>query len=452
MKKIDELFLSFLKDAFNSVINSPNSLSVDEIRSLSSKKIQEAFSKVKFQIHGSENLPSKGNLIFIYNHLDNHPLYSVAENFQITLDSHFISSMIIDRYYEKPGIRVSRFSLPHEKFHKNYYDKLDYIRVYTKNFISKNITDTEVKSINKQFYIKASQYLKKGNPLVLSPEGASYSSEESPGAFKKGLFKLLSKLSIPTLVVPIVTLNFDKLASKSVFKCEIKKPIKYENLLSNTKIDIENSELNKKYKSWVSELKLNDNDFSYEIKKLQKKTEKNKNLKSPMIFYGSSTIRLWKSLNEDFKNSNVVNLGFGGAYIDSLSKNFEVLMNFAKPKAIIIYLGGNDLNLNLTPREIIFKIRKFIQKVNQKYPNAIIGYITIKPSIERKKRIEDIKKINNGVKKISNNLSYLLYIDVYNKLLDKGKVTSKFLLQDGLHLNKAGYKILVDAVKEKIIN
>ena len=98
MKKIDELFLSFLKDAFNSVINSPNSFSVDEIRSLSSKKIQEAFSKVKYQIHGSENLPSKGNLIFIYNHLDNHPLYSVAENFQITLDSHFISSMIIDRY------------------------------------------------------------------------------------------------------------------------------------------------------------------------------------------------------------------------------------------------------------------------------------------------------------------------------------------------------------------
>ena len=161
MKKIDELFLSFLKDAFNSVINSPNSFSVDEIRSLSSKKIQEAFSKVKYQIHGSENLPSKGNLIFIYNHLDNHPLYSVAENFQITLDSHFISSMIIDRYYDKQGIRVSRFSLPHEKFHKNYYDKLDYIRVYTKNFISKNITDTEVKSINKQFYIKASQYLKK---------------------------------------------------------------------------------------------------------------------------------------------------------------------------------------------------------------------------------------------------------------------------------------------------
>ena len=450
MNKIDELFLSSLKDAFKSVINSSNSHSVEEIRSLSSKKIQEAFSKIKYEIHGSENLPSKGNLIFIYNHLNNHPLYSVAENFQITLDSHFISSMVIDRYYNNPGIRVSRLSLPNEKFHKNYYDKLDYIRVYAKNFIPKNITDTQVKSINKKFYEKASKYLKKGNCLVLSPEGASYSTEESPGVFKKGLFKLLSKLSIPTIVVPIVTLNFDKLASKSIFKCEIKKPIKYKSNLSNSDIEIESSKLNKKYKSWVNKMKLYDHDFSFEIKNLLSKVEENKKMEAPIIFYGSSTIRLWKSLNQDFKDVDVINLGFGGAYIDSLSKNFNLLINFLNPKAIVIYLGGNDLNLSLSPEEVIFKIKKFVEKINEKYPNTNIGYITIKPSVERKNKLSDIKKINKGVKLIANNFPNLVYIDVYNKLLDKGKVTSKFLLQDGLHLNKEGYKVLTRAVKEKI--
>ena len=450
MNKIDELFLSSLKDAFKSVINSSNSHSVEEIRSLSSKKIQEAFSKIKYEIHGSENLPSKGNLIFIYNHLNNHPLYSVAENFQITLDSHFISSMVIDRYYNNPGIRVSRLSLPNEKFHKNYYDKLNYIRVYAKNFIPKNITDTEVKSINKKFYEKASKYLKKGNCLVLSPEGASYSTEESPGVFKKGLFKLLSKLSIPTIVVPIVTLNFDKLASKYIFKCEIKKPIKYKSNLSNSDIEIESNKLNKKYKSWVNKMKLYDHDFSFEIKNLLSKVEENKKMEEPIIFYGSSTIRLWKSLNEDFKDVDVINLGFGGAYIDSLSKNFNLLINFLNPKAIVIYLGGNDLNLSLSPEEIIFKIKKFVQKINKKYPNTNIGYITIKPSVERKNKLSDIKKINKGVKLIANDFPNLVYIDVYNKLLDKGKVTSKFLLQDGLHLNKEGYKVLTSAVKEKI--
>ena len=450
MNKIDELFLSSLKDAFKSVINSSNSHSVEEIRSLSSKKIQEAFSKTKYEIHGSENLPSKGNLIFIYNHLNNHPLYSVAENFQITLDSHFISSMVIDRYYNNPGIRVSRLSLPNEKFHKNYYDKLDYIRVYAKNFIPKNITDTQVKSINKKFYEKASKYLKKGNCLVLSPEGASYSTEESPGVFKKGLFKLLSKLSIPTIVIPIVTLNFDKLASKSIFKCEIKKPIKYKGNLSNSEIEIESSKLNKKYKLWVNKMKLYDHDFSFEIKNLLSKVEENKKMEAPIIFYGSSTIRLWKSLNEDFRDVDVINLGFGGAYIDSLSKNFNLLINFLNPKAIVIYLGGNDLNLNLSPEEIIFKIKKFVEKINEKYPNTNIGYITIKPSVERKNKLSDIKKINKGVKLIANDFPNLVYINVYNKLLDKGKVTSKFLLQDGLHLNKEGYKVLTRAVKEKI--
>ena len=450
MNKIDELFLSSLKDAFKSVINSSNSHSVEKIRSLSSKKIQEAFSKTKYEIHGSENLPSKGNLIFIYNHLNNHPLYSVAENFQITLDSHFISSMVIDRYYNNPGIRVSRLSLPNEKFHKNYYDKLDYIRVYAKNFIPKNITDTQVKSINKKFYEKASKFLKKGNCLVLSPEGASYSTEESPGVFKKGLFKLLSKLSIPTIVVPIVTLNFDKLASKSIFKCEIKKPIIYKSNLSNSDIEIESSKLNKKYKSWVNKMKLYDHDFSFEIKNLLSKVEENKKMEAPIIFYGSSTIRLWKSLNEDFKDVDVINLGFGGAYIDSLSKNFNLLINFLNPKAIVIYLGGNDLNLSLSPEEVIFKIKKFVEKINEKYPNTNIGYITIKPSVERKNKLSDIKKINKGVKLIANDFPNLVYIDVYNKLLVKGKVTSKFLLQDGLHLNKEGYKVLTRAVKEKI--
>ena len=199
-------------------------------------------------------------------------------------------------------------------------------------------------------------------------------------------------------------------------------------------------------------MKLYDHDFSFEIKNLLSKVEENKKMEEPIIFYGSSTIRLWKSLNDDFKNSNVINLGYGGAYIDSLSKNFNILINFSNPKAIVIYLGGNDLNLSLSPKEIIFKIKRFIEKINMRYPNTKIGYITIKPSIERKKKLADIRQINNGMKLFTNDHNNLIYIDIYNKLLDRGKVTSKFLLQDGLHLNKKGYKILTNAVKEKIIS
>ena len=73
MKKVDELFLISLKEVFNSVINSPNKYGEDQIRSICSKKTQKAFSKVKYEIRGSENLPNNQSSIFIYNHLDNHP-------------------------------------------------------------------------------------------------------------------------------------------------------------------------------------------------------------------------------------------------------------------------------------------------------------------------------------------------------------------------------------------
>lgn len=86
-------------------------------------------------------------------------------------------------------------------------------------------------------------------------------------------------------------------------------------------------------------MKLYDNDFSIEVKKLLSKVEGNKSVESPIIFYGSSTIRLWKSLDDDFKNMNVINLGFGGAYIHSLSKNFDLLV-------ILIAIGTLFGNLN----------------------------------------------------------------------------------------------------------
>ena len=49
-----------------------------------------------------------------------------------------------------------------------------------------------------------------------------------------------------------------------------------------------------------------------------------------MIFYGSSSIRLWETLYEDFKEYQPANLGFGGStlaacvwFFDRLSPHFE---------------------------------------------------------------------------------------------------------------------------------
>ena len=90
-----------------------------EARISSAKLVRDLFNLKKFDLRGTENLPSESGIIFIYNHISNNKSYILDNNFEITLDSHFISSVISNNYYQTPGIRVIRHSLPFEKAHNN---------------------------------------------------------------------------------------------------------------------------------------------------------------------------------------------------------------------------------------------------------------------------------------------------------------------------------------------
>jgi len=100
----DSRFLEALRNSFNQIIRAPKEIPYSEMRALSAKQVQKAFSSVRVEIKGSENLPSEQGVIFIYNHLRNHPFFTVAEDFQITLDSHFISSSILENTTKIQGL------------------------------------------------------------------------------------------------------------------------------------------------------------------------------------------------------------------------------------------------------------------------------------------------------------------------------------------------------------
>ena len=163
-------FLSKLKCIFQNV-DSPKSVSAEEIRIKNAIKVREVFKEIGVQVKGTENLPYESGSIFIYNHLNNHPDLIVGDQFQITLDSHFISS-ILHTYYGNPGTRVTRHALPNEKSHQMYYDLLGYIRVFAEPFIPNGIAKKKLlKKKTKKFFKTAIQELQNGNSLVCSPEG-----------------------------------------------------------------------------------------------------------------------------------------------------------------------------------------------------------------------------------------------------------------------------------------
>ena len=76
------------------------------------------------------------------------------------------------------------------------------------------------------------------------------------------------------------------------------------------------------------------------------------------LFIGSSSIRRWKSLEEDMKPLIVINRGFGGAHTKHINRHIDKIVFPYEPKAIIFFCGSNDINgLNL-PEDVFaeFKI------------------------------------------------------------------------------------------------
>ena len=445
-----------LNNLFKKVIKLPDNLNPYDVRVFCSHEITKIFSKINYIIKGSENLPYEQNSIFIYNHLNNPLDYSVSTNFQITLDSHFISSLILYKYYNNAGNRVVRCSLENELAHKNYYEKFDYIRVFAERFIPKTMNYKQVKEFNKGFYSQSIDNLKKGVGIIVSPEGFSLKTEESPGIFKLGVFKLATIVKPEPKIVPVVMANFDKLLSKSLYKCEIMKPFKMSDHgiygPNDPKLLSFIESFNGKYKRWVKNLIIEDLNFELEIQNLEKSIENQKDLIDPIVFYGSSTIRLWKGMKNDFNGLNVINLGFGGALIKDLSKNFSRLFRKIKPSVIVLYLGGNDLTLGYSAEKIVKKIRKFLELVFKNYPNIKIINMSIKPSFERINDIKKIEKINSLMTAESSRNKNLIQLNFYEKIINKGVINQSLYLRDGLHFNDLGYKILVNEVKLALKN
>src|ERR1700693_3421270 len=91
------------------------------------------------------------------------------------------------------------------------------------------------------------------------------------------------------------------------------------------------------------------NPFESEVTALEAKLSQSPISSGPIVFYGSSSIRLWKSLQQDFSGYAVLNCGFGGSRLTDCVRYANRLVLRRKPSAIVIYAGDHDLASGAPP-------------------------------------------------------------------------------------------------------
>ena len=172
------------------------------------------------------------------------------------------------------------------------------------------------------------------------------------------------------------------------------------------------------------------------------------------IFYGSSSITLWKTLYSDFEEYKPVNLGFGGSTMSACVWFFDrIMLPVHSAKRIIIYAGDNDLGDGREPQEVYLFHRQLMSEIRGKFGNIPCYYISIKPSLQRWNIIDRIKETNELIRNETKTDPYQRYIDIFSDMLNYQAFPRTSLFDpDGLHLSPKGYTLWKEKVLEEVFS
>jgi lysophospholipase L1-like esterase len=126
----------------------------------------------------------------------------------------------------------------------------------------------------------------------------------------------------------------------------------------------------------------------------------------PILFTGSSSVRLWTNLSRIFPGRPILNRGFGGSHFSDLLEHFNTLVAPYDPSVILVYEGDNDIASGKSPERVLADFNELRRRIHERFPHARCAYL-----------------------------------DTFTVLLDPaGQPDPRYFIQDRLHLNADGYR------------
>lgn len=163
------------------------------------------------------------------------------------------------------------------------------------------------------------------------------------------------------------------------------------------------------------------------------------------VFTGSSSIRFWLTLQDDFPQLNALNRGFGGSQITEVIGYFDILLARHHPREIVFYAGENDLNAGVTPAEVAARFAVFMDLKSERVGNAPVYFLSIKPSVARLDERAAQTEANALIEAYADTRDDLFFVDIATPMM-AGEVPKPIFISDQLHMNLDGYAIWTGAL------
>lgn len=169
--------------------------------------------------------------------------------------------------------------------------------------------------------------------------------------------------------------------------------------------------------------------------------------KNAVLFYGSSSFRLWTDLANYFPQFKTINRGFGGTqFEDAIYFAKDIALPY-KPKLIVVYEGDNDIADGKSVEQVFNDYKTFVALVHKSLPKTRIAFVSIKPSPSRENFWDKFRQLNTLVKAETEQDKRLAFVNIWNAMLtEDGKAREELYQSDRLHMKPEGYAIWRDAL------
>lgn len=162
-----------------------------------------------------------------------------------------------------------------------------------------------------------------------------------------------------------------------------------------------------------------------------------------VVFVGSSSIRLWSDMAQQFTGwPTIVNRGFGGSELADCARHVQRLVSLYQPRLVLVYAGDNDLAAGRLPQQVLESFQSFVDGVRERQPGLPVVFISIKPSPSRAKLMPSVREANRLIRAYTATGKNLYFVDVFTPMLGPdGEPRAELFRPDALHLSPAGYAL-----------
>jgi len=177
---------------------------------------------------------------------------------------------------------------------------------------------------------------------------------------------------------------------------------------------------------------------------------------SRIVFMGNSITESWSTvLPEYFSGKSYVNRGIDGQTTPQMLVRFRADVIDLQPKVVVILAGTNDIAGNTGPSTAKMIADNIISMAELARQNNILVVISSvlpvydyswKPGLEPAPKISKLNKI---IKNYALNHRHT-YLDYYAAMVDDKKGLHEKYTSDGVHPNKAGYKVMATLADQAI--